>query len=104
MKELFVLEAKATLNKKPYLIQTMELGVPIPIMLESRTKTKKYAGRLLRYECLAIPLGKHGKPYLKQAKLIERHETKDEAIRQHKRLMQAIANGVKILGHDEQKF
>ncbi|MGM9520092.1 MAG: hypothetical protein ACI3WS_05395 [Phascolarctobacterium sp.] len=104
MKELFVLEGKAKINQKPYLVQTMELGIPIPIMIDSRTRTKKNDGRFLRYECLAIPLGKHGKPVLKQAKLIERHETKDEAIRQHKRLMQAIANGVKILGHDEQEF
>lgn len=104
MKELFVLEAKATLNKKPYLIQTMELGIPIPIMLDSRTRTKKYVGRSLRYECLAIPLGRHGKPQLKQAKLIERHETKYDAIRQHKRLMEAIARGAKIIGQDDQRF
>lgn len=99
MRKLFILETAARINRKPYLIQTIELCVPMPITKDTRQKFAVPTGRYLCYECLAVPCSDTGHPLFNRSRLIERYETKEDAIYQHGRVVAAVKKGAKIFGN-----
>ena len=101
MRELYALETLVIYKRRRYIVQTIEVCVRVPVFNITRQNAKQYSDRLLRYECLLIKLSETGHPNFAKARLIERHETKDEAIHQHYRVIDDIKRGMSIFGTGE---
>lgn len=101
MRKLYSIETPVKYNRRRYLVQTIELCVPMPIFNTIGHRPKRFTGRCLRYECLLIRVSETGHPNFAKARLIERHETKEEAIYQHTRVVNSIKRGATIFGVSE---
>ena len=101
MRKLYSIETPVIYKRRRYIVQTIELCVPVPVFNFTGQKAKQYSDRRLRYECLLIRISETGHPNFAKASLIERHETKDEAIRQHNRVIRDIKRGATIFGTSE---
>ena len=101
MRKLYSIETPVVYKRRRYIVQTIELCVPVPVFNITRQNAKQYSDRLLRYECILIKLSETGHPNFAKARLIERHETKDEAIYQHYRVIDDIKRGMSIFGTGE---
>ena len=101
MRKLYSIETPVIYKRRRYIVQTIELCVPVPVFNITGQKAKQYSDRLLRYECILIKLSETGHPNFAKARLIERHETKDEAIHQHYRVIDDIKRGMSIFGTGE---
>ena len=96
MRKLFVLESIVKIKRKKYLLQTMEMCVPLPILNQVGPRKTIRTGRCFRYECNIIPLSDTGHPNFKKSRLVERHESQGEAVCQHKKLLVYIKKGMKL--------
>lgn len=104
MRKLYSIETPVVYKKRQYIIQTIELCMPVPIFKNTETKFAYRSERMLRYECLLIKVSDSGHPNFAKARLIERHETKDEAIHQHWRLIDDINRGMSIFDHKSSRY
>ena len=104
MRKLYSLETPVIYKKRQYIIQTIELCMPVPIFKNTETNFAYRSERMLRYECLLIKVSDSGHPNFAKARLIERHETKDEAIHQHWRLKDDINRGRSIFDHKSSRY
>lgn len=92
-RKLFVIQNDIKVRRKRYLLQTIEMLVPKPIFTTCRGHYKRFSGRYFRFECLLVPCSDIGHPMFNKSHLVELHETLEEAVHQHNRVVDWMKQG-----------